>query len=442
MDAPFRGASIDSRAVRRGNAFVAIRGAATDGHRFVRAARAAGAAAAVVEHRVAGAPLSFPVVRVRSSARALAAAAYVHRRRFRLPVVGVTGSNGKTSVKDLTAAVFARALGPDAVLATRGNFNNHLGLPLMLLDLEPRHRVAVLEMAMNHPGEISHLSGLAAPTTGVILNAGRAHLGAFGGVAGVARAKAELIEALPAGGWAVLNADDARVWARRGRTRARVAGFGLRAGDVRAEALSFDRLGRATFRLRTPGGAVLVRTALPGAHGALNAAAAATVAWTHGVDLRQIADAMESFRPQARMRLERRRLRHGAVGIVDCYNANPDSYAAAFAYLGAMRASHPVLVVGEMRELGRHSARAHGDAGRAAAALNPVLLVGVGPLARPLVAAARRAGARRAVWVRDPRGAEGAVSDSLVPGAVVLFKASRKVALERLADRLTAGGRA
>jgi UDP-N-acetylmuramoyl-tripeptide--D-alanyl-D-alanine ligase len=292
---------------------------------------------------------------------------------------------------------------------------------------------------MNHPGEIARLALLAAPTAGVILNAGRAHLGAFGSVSGIARAKAELIEALPAGGWAVLNADDAQVWARRGLTRARVAGFGLRAGDVRAEAPSFDRLGCVSFRLRTPGGTARVRTRLAGAHGALNGAAAAAVAWTHGVDLRAIAHGLEAFRPRARMRLERRRLRGGAVGIVDCYNANPDSYAAAFAFLNALRVRHPVLVIGEMRELGSHSVRAHRDVGKAAAALAPALLVGVGPLARPLVAAARRAGVRRAVWVREPGMAEAAVSGSLAPGAVVLFKASRKVALERLADRLAAG---
>lgn len=440
--AQFRGATIDSRIVHRGNAFVAIRGERTDGHRFVRAARAAGAATAIVEAgtpRRFGLPAAFPLVQVRSSIRALQAAGTAHRRRFRLPVIGVTGSNGKTSVKDLAAALLAGAVGDDAVLATHGNLNNHLGVPLMLLELEGRHRVAVLELAMNHRGEIAHLSALSAPTSGVILNAGRAHVGAFGSVAGVARAKAELIEALPAGGWAILNADDPNVWARRGQTLARVAGFGSRAGDVRAEKLSFDREGCAGFLLCTPAGNARVRTQLPGAHGALNAAAAAAIGWTHGADLRAIVRGLEGFLPRARMRLERKALRNGAIGIVDCYNANPDSYFSAFDYLKALRVRHPVLVAGEMLELGRHGPGAHRAVGRAAAALSPSCLVGVGRLARPLVAAARRAGLRRAAWVRGPLEAESLVADSLVPGAVVLFKASRKVGLERLVDRLAAG---
>jgi len=440
--APVGGGSLDSRSLRSGDIFFAVRGARTDGHRFVRAARAAGASAAVVEKgtpRALGVPASFPLVRVPSGPQALRRAASARRARFRLPVVAITGSNGKTSVKDLAASLLSAELGDAAVLATRGNLNNHLGVPLMLLDLKGEHRVAVLELAMNHPGEIGRLSRLAAPTTGAILNAGQAHLGAFRGVAGVARAKAELLAVLPAGGWAVLNADDQAVWARRSGTAARVAGFGVRRGEVRAENPSLDRDGRVRFRLCTPGGSVRVRTRLPGRHGALNAAAAAAVAWTHGADARAIGHGLEAFRPRSRMRLERVRLKGGALAVVDCYNANPDSYAAAFAYLRGIRARRPVLVAGEMRELGRHSAAAHRTVGRAAAALQPALLVGVGPLAVPLVAGARGAGVRRAMWFGDALAAEGAVAGSIGRGSVVLFKASRKVAMERLVDRLAAG---
>jgi len=444
--APVEGGSLDSRSVRPRDAFFAIRGARTDGHRFVRAARTAGAAAAVVERgtpRALGVPASFPVIRVPSAALALQRTASARREGFRLPVVAVTGSNGKTAVKDLAASVLACELGETAVLSTRGNLNNHLGVPLMLLDIRAGHRIAVLELAMNHPGEIRKLARLASPTAGAILNAGRAHLGAFGSVEGVARAKAELLAVLPAGGWALLNADDPAVWARRSGTAARVAGFGIRRGDVRAERPSLDRDGRVRFRLCTPGESVRVRTRLAGRHGAANAAAAALIAWTHGVDARTIAHGLETFRPRARMRLERVRLKGGALAIVDCYNANPDSYAAAFAYLKGIGARSPLIVAGEMRELGRHGAAAHRSVGRAAAALNPGLLVGVGRLALPLVAGARAAGVRRVAWFRDALAAEdvvaGAIADAIKRRSLVLFKASRKVAMERLVDRLAAG---
>ncbi len=436
------GAALDTRTLARGEAFFAVRGARTDGHRFLGAAAAAGASVGVVERLAgtAGLPASFPLVRVRSSASALAAGAAWVRANHRVPVVAVTGSNGKTTVKDLLAALLRRATGgrESAVLATRGNLNNHLGVPLTLFRLGAQHRAAVVEMGMNHAGEIGRLARLAAPHAGVILNAGRAHLGAFRSVAGVARAKGELIAALPAGGWAVLNADDPRVWAQRGRTAARVLGFGLAAGEIRAEGARLDPAGRVRFTLRTPGGSAAVRTRLPGVHNAANAAAAAAVAWAFGMDEREIASVLGRFRPAMRMRLERRRLPGGAIAVVDCYNANPDSCRAAFAYLRGLKARRPILVLGAMRELGTHAARAHRAVGAEAAGLEPGLIVGVGPGAQPLVEGARAAGATTALWTPDAPAAADAVAGALRPGVLALFKASRRMELERLVARLIA----
>ncbi len=439
-EARWTAAAIDSRAAGRGVVFFALPGTRTDGHRFVAAAARAGATAAVVERgtrRSLGVARSFPLVRVRSVASALRDAARARRAAFQGPVIGITGSNGKTTVKDLTAALLERLAGTGHVLATRGNLNNHLGVPLTLLRLEAGHRLAVVEMGMNHAGEIRRLAELASPTTGVVLNAGRAHLMSFRSVAGVADAKCELIEALPAGGWAVLNADDARIWARRSRTAARVLSFGVRAGDVRAEAPRLDRAGLVGFRLRLPGGgSVAVRTRLPGLHAASNAAAAAAVAWAHGADARQIAAGLAAFAPRAALRLEWRRLRRGARAIVDCYNANPESCRAAFAYLKAMPAKRRGIVLGGMRELGRHAARAHREIGRDAAAVKPDFILGVGKATAPLIRDIRGTAVPTPLWAVDTDGARVALRRQLRPGTVVLLKASRGDRLERVLERL------
>jgi UDP-N-acetylmuramoyl-tripeptide--D-alanyl-D-alanine ligase len=428
----FHGAGIDSRTLKAGSVFFAVKGGRTDGHQFVAAARRRGAAAVVVERPVT-LPSGFPVIRVRSTREALQKGASWWRRRAHVPLVAVTGSNGKTTAKDLCAHLLGR-LGP--VTATRGNLNNDLGVPLTLFDITRDEVAVVVEIAMNHPGEISALSMLAAPTAGVVLNAGLAHAWKFRNRRDVAREKTSLIGELPLGGWAFLNADDREVWGFRGRTSARVLGFGLKGGDVRAGEVRIGRGGSLSFRLHTPSGSVPVRTRLLGGHNAWNAAAAGAVAWAFGLDLREIAGRMESFRSPSAMRMERRRLAGGAVAVVDCYNSNPGSLQAALDFVRATRAKKPVLVLGEMRELGGHSAAEHSAAGRQAASLHPALLVGVGAGAWPLVAAARQAGVREAVWVRDGMDALEAVSAAARRGTMVLFKASRAVRLERLVGAL------
>lgn len=430
----FKGASIDTRTLNPGAVFFAMRGARTDGHRFVARAARAGAAAAVVERRAA-CPARFPLIRVASAAQALRAGASWYRRRFFLPVVGITGSNGKTTVKDMTAFALD-SLWPGQVLATLGNLNNLLGVPLNLFRLRPSVRAAVLEMAMNRPGEIRELARIAAPGIGVLLNVGPAHLWRFRSVSEIADNKADLLRALPGGGWAVLNADDPTAWRTRTVSAARVLGFGVRRGEIRAERPKMDSRGRVRFVLRTPGGDAPVRLSVPGRHNAANAAAAAAICWILGEEPRRIAAALSRFSPSMPMRLEERRFKSGARAIVDCYNANPASCQAAFSYLRDTGAKRPILVLGEMLELGRHSAREHRAVGAQAAALRPRLLVGVGAQARELVRGARRHGAQNAIWVRRAESAMPAIAQAVHPGSAVLFKASRRVGLEGLVAAL------
>jgi len=435
----FAGASLDTRETGRGNVFFALKGTRTDGHRFVREAAGRGAAGAVVENAPSPRPpAGFPLIRVRSTARALADSAAWWRRRYRIPVVAITGSNGKTTSKDLAAHVLTGAFGA-GVTATSGNRNNHLGVPLTLFRIGAGTRVAVLEMAMNHRGEIGRLASIAAPGVGVILNASLAHLGFLGSVEGVARAKAELIAALPSGGYAILNAGDPAVWEKRGLTRARVLGFGIGTGEVRAERVKLDGTGRPGFVLRTPSGSARVRLGFPGAHNAGNAVAAAAVGYVFGMEPAEIASRLSCFRPRARMRFENRRLPGGARALVDCYNANPASVSAALSHLEGIGAHRPVLVLGEMLELGPGSVKEHRRIGRAAARLCPSLLAGIGRGAREIVAEGRRAGVSRAAWHAKAADALDDVRSALKPGRVVLFKGSRKVGLEKLVDLL--GGR-
>ena len=437
LDAAFAGASIDTRTLERGNVFFALAGSRTHGHRFVSAACARGAAGAVIERSLAGVRLgrAFPVIRVGDSVAALQRGAAWYRGRFHLPLIGITGSNGKTTAKEMTAWIL-RKLG--GVVATRGSLNNHLGVPLTLFDLYPGAAAAVVEIGMNHPGEIRKLAGLAAPNIGVLLNAGTAHMGFFRNRKEVARAKAEIIEGLTQGNWAVLNADDPCVWPHRRGTRARVVGFGFGKADVRAEEVRTDRLGYPSFRLVTPDGSARARLRVLGRHNVSNAAAAAAVGWIMGLKTADVAASLSSFSFSLPMRMERSRI-CGATAIVDCYNANAESCLAAFSFLRSTGARNPVLVLGEIRELGLHSTSTHRQVGAAAARLNPRLLVGVGRLARPLVKAAMDAGVEKALWVDKAEEAAGPLARVLKSGTVALFKASRGVHLECLVNRLKEG---
>ena len=424
-DVEFHGVSTDSRTTPRGALFVAVRGPRFDGHDFVGGAGSRGAAAALVE-RTPNA--SIPFIHVRDSVRALGELAAAWRNRFRdLLLVGITGSNGKTTVKEMAAAIF-RTLGP--VSATRGNLNNEIGVPLTLCELDAEHGAAVVELGASHRGEIAALTTLVRPSVGVVTQCAPAHLEGFGSIEGVARAKGELFERLPDDATAVVNADDpfAGLWRELARPRRCISfGAGVDA-DVRVRAAS--GAGRRHVALDTPAGNVEIDLALPGAHNAVNAGAAAAAALAAGASLDAIREGLAAVRP-AKGRLESKRGPRGAEIIDDTYNANPASLQAGLRVLGAKPAPR-WLVLGDMGELGPEGASLHAEAGRRARRHGVERLLVVGELG---VEAARAFG-DGATHFADCAALVDRLRDELPDGATVLVKGSRSMAMERVVEAI------
>lgn len=424
-DVVFHGVGTDSRTASRGALFVAVRGPKFDGHDFIGDARRRGAAACLVERAPGG---SMPFVLARDSVRALGELAAAWRSRFRdLLLVGITGSNGKTTVKEMTAAIL-RISGP--VCATRGNLNNEIGVPLTLCDLDAAHHAAVVELGANHRGEIAALTALVRPSVGVVTQCAPAHLEGFGSIEGVARAKGELIEHLPGDAVAVINADDpyAGLWRKLARDR-RCMSFGTGAdADVRVRSESCATGRRVS--LDTPAGEVAIELALPGAHNALNAGAAAAAAIAAGASLDAVRDGLAAVRP-AKGRLESKRGPRGAEIIDDTYNANPASLQAGLRVLAAKPAPR-WLVLGDMAELGVDGASLHAEAGRRARRHGVERLLVVGELG---VEAARAFGGG-ATHFEDRAALVERLREELPDGATVLVKGSRSMAMERVVDAI------
>ncbi|MGI8867316.1 MAG: UDP-N-acetylmuramoyl-tripeptide--D-alanyl-D-alanine ligase [Mycobacteriales bacterium] len=426
-------AAIDSRRVTTGSLFVALQGERVDGHDFAATAAAAGAALALTTR-----PVGVPALVVPEVLAALDAIA--HASLAALPdvtVIALTGSAGKTTTKDLVAALLRR-LGP--TVATPDSFNNEIGHPYSVLLADASTRYLVLEMGARGPGHIAARARISPPRVGAVLNVGSAHVGEFGSREGIAAAKGELVEALPAaadGGVAILNADDPLVAGMAGRTEARVVTAGTASGaDVRAEAVTTDARGRATYTLATRSGQVAVRLGLVGAHQVANSLIAAAVAIELGLPLAGVADGLaEAVASKWRMEITERS--DGVTVINDAYNANPESVAAALHALTAIAAGRrAVAVLGEMAELGAGSAAAHRDVGALAAELGVAVVVAVGPNAAPIADAA----GDRAVRVADIGAAIDALKGMLEPRDVVLVKGSRVVGLERVAAALDEHG--
>ncbi len=422
----------DSRAVTAGGLFLALPGERVDGHDFVPTAIAAGAVAAIVTR-----PVDAASIEVADGFGAIAAlAGAVVRRLTGTTVVGVTGSSGKTSTKDLLAQLLAR-LGP--TVAPPGSFNNELGHPYTVLRATPDTRFLVLEKSARGIGHIRYLTEIAPPRIGVVLNVGSAHLGEFGSREAIAQAKGELVEALPADGVAVLNADDPLVAAMASRTVARVVRVGRAPdADVRAEDVELDDLGRARFRLVAPTGSAPVRLRLVGAHHVGNALAAAAVALECGMPVDGAADALSQATPVSRWRMEVTERADGVVIVNDAYNANPESVRAALttlATIGRARSGRTVAVLGPMAELGSDGPAAHQEMGRLAGELGVARVLAVGEGARPIAdaAALEGSGVGESSWEPDVDAAVARLRAELRPGDVVLVKASRAASLERVA---------
>jgi UDP-N-acetylmuramoyl-tripeptide--D-alanyl-D-alanine ligase len=433
-DAAFGVVTTDTRALEPGALFVALRGERFDGHQFVPAALERGAAGALVS-RLASVPL--PQVVVPDVLEGLGAFASAWRRDFAGTVVGLTGSNGKTTTKEMIGAILGRV---GACLVTRGNLNNHIGVPLTLARLEPRHRYAVVEMGANHRGEIAHLAALARPDVALLINAGPAHLEGFGGIEGVAEGKGELLAGLGLEQTAVINADDrfAAYWHGLARGAGRVLTFGLR---ERADFTATDLNNRSSgegpateFELHGPLGRRRVTIALAGEHNVANALAAAAAAHAAGADLDAIVDGLTGMRPVAG-RLEFKAVAGGGRLIDDSYNANPASVRAglrALEQLGGER----WLVLGEMRELGEGSAQLHAEIGEFARQCGVSRLLAVGDEAHHAV----EAFGAGSTWFASAEDLIASLADGIGPGITVLVKGSRSNRLERVAEALGAGG--
>jgi UDP-N-acetylmuramoyl-tripeptide--D-alanyl-D-alanine ligase len=423
----------DSRAVSPGGLFLALPGERVDGHDYVAAATGAGVAASLVTRPVEG-----PTIEIEDGFAALAALASAVLATLRgITVVGVTGSSGKTSTKDLLAHLLAR-LGP--TVAPPGSFNNELGHPYTVLRATPETRFLVLETSARGIGHIRYLTQIAPPHIGVVLNVGSAHLGEFGSRAAIAQAKGELVEALPADGLAVLNADDPLVATMAARTPARVVTVGQAdTADIRATDVALDALGRPGFTLHAGGTEARVQLGLVGAHHVGNALSAAAVALECGLSLADTATALAEARPVSRFRMEVTERADGVVLINDAYNANPESMAAALDALATIAANRPAArsfaVLGPMAELGPDAPAEHEAVGRRAADLGVSRLVAVGEQARPIQhgAALESSWDGESSWVPDADAAIALLRGELREGDMVLVKASHSASLERVA---------
>lgn len=423
-DVPFTGVSTDTRTLAAGNLFVALRGPNFDGHRYVDQARQGGAAAAAVSHAVDSA---LPQLEVENTRLALGALAAYWRSRFDLPLVAVTGSNGKTTVKEMLAAILRRC---GNTLVTQGNFNNDIGVPHTLFGLDSGHDYAVVELGANHPGEIAYLTSLAKPVVALINNAGPAHLEGFGSIEGVARSKGELFDSAPPSTTCIINADDTYVdlWRTLAAPRP-VITFGLQqAADVHASWRG--TLDASEIRLHTPRGDAAVRLALPGRHNAMNALAATAAAVAVGVDPQVIAAGLEDVRP-VNGRWQPQRGLAGARIVDDTYNANPASLEAGLELL-AKAGGDTWLVLGDMGELGDSGQQLHADMGRAARRAGVQRLFALGGLA---AAAAHGFGrGARAFDTVDALIAE--LRGALKSDVTVLVKGSRAMHMERVVEAL------
>jgi UDP-N-acetylmuramoyl-tripeptide--D-alanyl-D-alanine ligase len=423
-DAQFSGVSTDSRSVKAGDLFVALRGERFDGHDFLGIAAQARAAAVMVDHRYGG-EYPLPALVVDDTRRSLGSLARYWRARFAPALVAVTGSNGKTTVKEMLAAILRRHAGEESVLYTRGNLNNDIGLPLTLLGLRHAHRWCAIELGMNHKGEIAYLAGIARPTVALVNNAQREHLEFMRSVEEVAAENACVYDALPADGTAVINADDAH--ATQFRTRAgqrRVVDFGLERGAVTG-GYALGRLS-SEIRLRTPAGEADATLAIPGLHNVRNALAAAACAVAVDIPVTSIAEGLTAFRPYTG-RLQVKTARSGATVIDDSYNANPDSVRAAIDILASSPAP-TALVLGDMGEVGEKGPEFHREVGEYAREKGVSRLLALGEATRDTVAAFGEGG-RHFASVEELVAA--------LKGETILVKGSRFMKMERVVAALT-----
>jgi len=431
-DVTVQGFSTDSRTLQAGDLFIPLRGERFDGHDYLAQAVRHGAAACLSEEVVVG--LNIPVVQVRDTLQALGDLAAAVRQRFSAPVIGITGTSGKTTSKEMLAAILTHT-GPG--LKSAGNFNNLVGVPLTLFGLRPNHQWAVIEMGMSARGEIARLAQIAAPQIGIITNVGAAHLQNLGGISGVARAKGELFIHLPPGGTAVINADDPQICQLPLANGVRRLFFGNCAeAQVRSSAITAAE-GMVSFTLHLPDTEAPVCLPLPGRHNVQNALAAAAAAWLLGVAANDIVAGLAEFKP-CPGRMELIELPGDLLLLEDSYNANPLSVRAALDALHDLgRPGRRIAVLGDMLELGPAAPDLHHEVGALVPSRADWLFT-LGELAREIAAGATAKGmpAERIVAVLDLDELLDRLQGLLAPGDRLLIKGSRGMRMERISARL------
>ncbi len=423
--------SSDSRALKPGELFLAIRGEKFDGHTFLAEAARIGAIGAIVEKETPGLPATFASIVVEDTVRGLQSLASGYRHALRLKSVCITGSNGKTSTKDLCASVFAQRF---SVTRTVGNLNNHLGLPFSILRADSSHDVGVFELGMNHAGEIAPLAAIARPDIALISNIGVAHIEFLGSREAIAQEKGTLAEAVGENGTVILNADDDFTPTIARRTRAHVITAGLLSGDVRATDLEQLSTGMK-FRLHAAGQSVAAEIPVPGEHMVRNALLACAAGISLGLSLDECTAGLRSLQLTAG-RLTQKTI--GGIRILDdTYNANPDSMAAALVTLARMPVEgSTIAVLGGMGELGKESERGHRSVGEVAGREKIGCVITVGETADWIAEAAEKSGVARVIRTADTDEAAGILGDLAKPGDTVLVKASRSARLERIVQAM------
>ncbi|MGF1655882.1 MAG: UDP-N-acetylmuramoyl-tripeptide--D-alanyl-D-alanine ligase [Verrucomicrobiales bacterium] len=432
------GFSIDSRKLKSGEFFVAILGDSFDGHWFLDEAYKAGAVGAMIQpdiiiFELPILPDDFAIIQVPSTLAAIQKMAAIHRNAMQLPVVGVTGSNGKTSAKELVAAVLGEKF---SVQKTKGNLNNHIGVPLSLLALESSHQVGVFELGMNHQGEIAPLAKMIAPRVGIITNIGTAHIEYLGSKEKIAEEKGALAEALPADGCLILDAEDTFCQALSARTSAKKITIGFDRGDVQAKNIS-STFEVSEFQLEYNGQSVAVKVPIPGVHMVRNALLGAAAGIAFEMSLEQIAAGIAKAQlPGGRMKI---RDVHGVTILDDTYNANPESMQAALAVLGSAPlkpGGRRVAILGMMGELGEHLEAGYAQVAEAAKAAGVNLLVAVGETSASLAKAGNKAKIEKIQSCSTREEAVEFLKGEIAPEDVLLLKGSRASRMELIIEGL------
>lgn len=428
-DSFFTGVSTDTRTIKPGDIFIALVGENFDGHKFIGQAVAKGAAGVIVSTVNQMMPNEVTVYKVENTLTALQKIAGFHRRRFSIPIVAITGSNGKTTTKDITAHVLSSRY---HVLKTQANFNNEIGLPQTLLSLNERHQVAVVEMGMRGKGEIELLAGIAKPTIGIVTNVGETHMELLGSLENIAQAKSELITALPKDGLAILNSDNNFVAAMKDKAKCGTVTFGINdASDIKAENITIS--GTTTgFSCICPQGRFVAMIPLVGQHNVYNALAAVAVGLELGLTLDEIAEGLKAV---SLTRMRQSIEKYGEYTIInDAYNASPMSMAAAIDTLVEIAPHRRIAVLGDMLELGHISQEAHRRIGRKLASQGIEFVITLGELSKHTARAAREYGVKEVISCLKHEEVQTALNRLLKPGDTVLLKGSRGMKMEKILE--------